>query len=139
MTLKEGLEVIGDVKIVFYASSSAKDTDFTVKLVDVYNDKKAINVVDNGVRARFRESLKNPSLLVPNKVYKYEIPIGAVGIYFKKGHKIRIEISSSNFPRFNVNSNLAGEQNEKGYIVANQKIFHNSEYPSHIILPLFKK
>ncbi|NVM04949.1 MAG: CocE/NonD family hydrolase [Candidatus Helarchaeota archaeon] len=137
--LRQGLEVIGDVKIVFYASSSAKDTDFTVKLVDVYNDKKAINVVDNGVRARFRDGLKNPSLLEPNKVYKYEIPIGAVGIYFPKDHKIRIEISSSNFPRFDVNSNLAGEPNEKGYITANQKIFHDSEYPSHLILPVFKR
>ncbi|MFX0138866.1 MAG: CocE/NonD family hydrolase, partial [Candidatus Hodarchaeota archaeon] len=137
--LRQGLEVIGDVKIVFYASSSAKDTDFTVKLVDVYNDKKAINVVDNGIRVRFRKGLKNPSLLEPNKVYKYEIPIGAVGIYFAKDHKIRIEISSSNFPRFDVNSNLAGEPNEKGYIIANQKLFHDSEYPSHLILPVFKR
>ncbi len=137
--LRQGLEVIGDVKIVFYASSSAKDTDFTVKLVEVYNDKKAINIVDNGVRARFREGLKNPSLLEPDKIYKYEIPIGAVGIYFRKDHKIRIEISSSNFPRFDVNSNLAGEKNETGYIIANQKIFHDSKHPSHLILPVFKR
>jgi len=137
--LETGLEVIGDVKIVLYASSTAKDTDFMVKLVDVFNTRKAINIVDSGIRARFREGLDKPSFIEPDKIYKYEITIGAIGYYFPKGHKIRIEISSSNFPRFDVNSNLAGEQNEKGYITAQQKIFHDLQNPSHLILPIFKK
>jgi len=136
--LTKDLEIIGEVKIVLYASSSAKDTDYTVKLVDVYNDKKAINIVDSGIRARFRNGFEQSSLIEPNKIYKYEFLVGSTGIYFPKGHKIRIEISSSNFPRFDVNSNLGGEQNEKGYITAHQKIFHDSESASYLILPVFK-
>lgn len=136
--LKEGIEIIGEVKLVLHASSSAKDTDFMVKLVDVYSDRKAINLVDSGVRARFRESLENPSFIEPDKIYKYEIYVGSTGIYFPKGHRIRIEVSSSNFPKFDVNSNLAGEQSEEGYKIAHQKIFHDADHPSCVILPVFK-
>ena len=135
--LKEGLEVIGEVKLVLHASSSAKDTDFMVKLVDVHSNRKAINVVDGGVRARFRDGMYKPSLIEPDKIYKYEVDVGSTAIYFPKGHKIRIEVTSSNFPRFQVNSNLAGEK--EGYIIAHQKIFHNSEYPSYLVLPVFKR
>lgn len=134
--LKKGIEVIGNIKIVFFASSTAKDTDFTVKLVDV--GRTALNVMDSGVRARFRDGLENPSLIEPDKIYKYEIKIGRTAWYFKKGHKIRIEISSSNFPRFNVHSNLVGEKTELGYQIATQKIFHDAEHQSHLILPVFK-
>ncbi|MHA1648553.1 MAG: CocE/NonD family hydrolase [Candidatus Helarchaeota archaeon] len=139
--LTEGIEIIGEVKVILYAASSAKDTDFMAKLVDVSpNGKKAINILDDGVRARYREGdLKNPTLIEPGKVYKYEINLGNIAVYFPKNHRIRLEISSSNFPKFDINSNLAGEQNEKDYITANQKIYHNSQYPSHILLPLFKK
>ncbi len=139
--LKEGVEVIGKIKLIFYASSSAKDTDFTAKLVDVFpNGKKAINILDDGVRARYREGdLENPSFLEPNEVYRFEIDLGTTAIYFPKNHRIRVELSSSNFPRFDINSNLAGEQNDKGYIIAHQKIFHTAQYPSHLILPLYKK
>ncbi len=136
--LKEGLEVIGEVKLILYASSSAKDTDFMVKFVDVHSNRKAINLCDGGVRTRFRESLKQPTLIEPDKVYKYEIEVGSTAVYFPKGHKIRIELTSSNFPRFNVNANLAGEQNAQGYIIAHQKIYHSANYPSHLILPLHK-
>ncbi|MBD3227058.1 MAG: CocE/NonD family hydrolase, partial [Candidatus Lokiarchaeota archaeon] len=135
--LKEGIEILGEVKLIFYASSSAVDTDFTVKLVDVHNESKILHVIDSGVRARYRESLENPKLLEPDKIYKYEVYIGSTGIYFPKGHKIRIEISSSNFPRFNINSNLAGKKSEKGYTIAHQKIYHDSEHKSHLILPTF--
>ena len=133
--LKEGLEIIGWVKIIFYASSSAKDTDFMVKLVDVNKKGKALNVIDGGIRARYREGLKNPTLLEPNKIYKYEVTVGPTAIYFPKGHKIRVQITSSNFPRYGINSNLAGEK--KGYITARQTILHDSEHPSHLILPIF--
>ncbi|MHA1427564.1 MAG: CocE/NonD family hydrolase, partial [Candidatus Helarchaeota archaeon] len=137
--LKQGLEVIGEVKLHLYASSSAQDTDFMAKLVDVYNNRKAINLCDGGVRTRFRESLTDPTFIEPEKVYKYEIAIGSTAVYFPKGHKIRIEISSSNFPRFDVNSNLAGAQGEKGYILAHQKIFHDEDYPSQLVLPVYKR
>ncbi len=133
--LKEGIEIIGWVKITFYASSSAKDTDFMIKLVDVNKRGKALNIIDSGIRARYREGLDNPKLLDPNKVYKYEIPIGPTAIFIPKNHKIRVQITSSNFPRYGINSNLAGEK--EGYATAHQKIYHDSERPSCLILPVF--
>jgi predicted acyl esterase len=138
--LTEGIEVIGEIKLEFYAASSAKDTDFTAKLVDVLSNGKAINVLDDGVRARYREGdLENPSLLEPQEVYQYTINLGTTAIYFPKGHRIRLEISSSNYPKYDVNSNLGGDQTEQGYQIAHQKIFHDAEHPSCLILPVFKR
>ncbi|NVM52938.1 MAG: CocE/NonD family hydrolase [Candidatus Helarchaeota archaeon] len=139
--LEKGIEIIGEVKLVFFAASSARDTDFMAKLLDVLpNGKKAFNILDDGIRARFREGdLENPSLLEPSKIYRYEINLGTAAIYFPKGHRIRLEISSSNFPRFDINSNLAGEEHKDGCITANQKIFHDSQHQSHVILPVYKK
>ena len=138
--LTEGIEVIGEIKLTFYAASSAKDTDFMAKLVDVLPNGKAINILDDGVRARYREGdLENPTLLEPDEIYQYTINLGTTAIYFPKGHRIRLEVSSSNYPKYDINSNLAGEKNEKGYQIAHQKIFHDSDHPSHLILPLYKK
>lgn len=137
--LQEGMELIGEVKAVFYAASSAKDTDFTVKLVDVYNDKKATLIVDSAIRTRFRDGTKNPTLIEPNQIYKYEILVGSIAIYIPKNHQLRVEISSSNFPRFDVNSNLAGEKGAKAYSIAHQKILHDAQHPSTVILPVFKR
>jgi len=106
-----------------------------VKLVDVNNRGKALNVLDGGIRARYREDLEHPKLLDTGKVYKYEITVGPTAIFFPKGHKIRVQITSSNFPRYGVNSNLAGEK--EGYITAHQTMLHDSEHPSHLILPIF--
>ena len=136
--LEEDIEIIGAPRIELYASSSAKDTDFMVKLVDVHNGRKALNLVDDGVRTRYRDELENPSFIEPGKIYKYEFPIGNTAVNFQKGHRIRIEITSSNFPKFDVNSNLAGEQSIKGYQHAMQKIHHDAEHPSCLILPVFK-
>jgi len=134
--LKKGLEITGPIKMILYASSSAKDTDFMVKLVDVYPRGKALNILDAGIRARFRNGESNPSLIEPDKVYRYEIELGNTANYFRKGHRIRIEISSSNFPRFDINSNLGGEGKQGDYIVAKQRIFHSQEFPSHLIIPI---
>ena len=138
-TLEKGLEVIGEIKVILYASTSVEDTDFMVKLVDVYPDnKKAVNIVDSGVRTRYLNGdLNDPKLITPNKIYKYEIAIGTTAIYFPKDHKIRLEITSSNFPRFDVNSNLAGKESKMNYIIATQTVYHDKEYPSHLILPVF--
>ncbi|MDD1779437.1 MAG: CocE/NonD family hydrolase [Candidatus Helarchaeota archaeon] len=139
--LKEDLEIIGDIKIILYAASSAKDTDFMVKLVDVFpHGTKALNLLDNGIRARYREGdLKKPALLEPNVVYRYEIDLGTTAVYFPKNHRIRIEITSSNYPKYDINSNLAGERNAQGFIVAQQKVFHDAQYSSHLILPVFER
>ncbi len=138
-TLEKGLEVIGEIKVILYASTSVEDTDFMVKLVDVYpGNKKAVNIVDSGVRTRYLNGdLNDPKLITPNDIYKYEIVIGTTAIYFPKDHKIRLEISSSNFPRFDVNSNLAGKETEGNYMIASQTIRHDTEHPSHLILPIF--
>jgi len=137
--LKQGIEFIGEFRLILYAATSAKDTDFTVKLVDVSpSGRKAVNIVDSGVRTRFRDGdMNNPSLIEPGKIYKYEIYIGGSAIYFPKNHRIRVEVSSSHFPRYTVNSNLAGEKNDKGYIIANQTIYHDKEHPTHLILPKY--
>jgi len=137
--LQEGLELIGEVKAVLYAASSAKDTDFTVKLVDVHNTRKATLIVDSAIRTRFRDGSRNPTLIEPNKIYKYEILVGSIAIYIPKSHQLRLEVSSSNFPRFDVNSNLAGEKGPKAYSIAQQQIFHDADHPSHLILPVFKR
>ena len=134
--LKKGLELTGPVKMVLYASSSVKDTDFMVKLVDVYPRGKALNVLDAGIRARYRDGDDNPSLIEPGRIYKYEIELGNTSNYFRKGHRIRIEITSSNFPRFDINSNLGGEGKPRDYLIAEQKIYHTKEYPSHLIIPV---
>ena len=136
--LEKGIEITGPVKMSLYASSSAIDTDFMVKLVDVFPRGKAINILDAGIRARFRNNDDNPSLIEPGKVYKYEIELGNTSNYFRKGHEIRIEITSSNFPRFDINSNLGGEGQPGDYIVAEQKIYHTQEFPSHLIIPVLK-
>jgi putative CocE/NonD family hydrolase len=139
--LKEGLEIIGEVKLVLFASSSVKDTDFMVKLLDVsMNGLKAVNVIDSGIRTRFRKGdLNNPSFIEPKKIYEFIIPIGSTAIYFSKNHQIRIEITSSNFPRFDVNSNLAGEQSKNLFQSAEQVVFHDENYPSHLVLPIYNK
>ncbi len=136
--LNEGLEITGPVKMVLYASSTAKDTDFMIKLVDVYPRGKAINILDAGIRARFRIGDENPSLIEPGKVYKYEIELGNTSNFFRKNHKLRIEITSSNFPRFDINSNLGGEGQPGDYFIAEQKIYHTKEFPSHLVIPVLK-
>ncbi|MFX1361507.1 MAG: CocE/NonD family hydrolase [Promethearchaeota archaeon] len=134
--LDTGIEITGPVKMILFASSSAKDTDFMVKLVDVYPRGKAINILDAGIRARYRNGEEASSLIEPNKVYGYEINLGNTSNYFRKKHRIRIEITSSNFPRFDINSNLGGEKSNGGYMIAEQKVFHNQIYPSHLIIPI---
>lgn len=136
--LEHGIEITGPVKMILFASSSAKDTDFMVKLVDVNPRGKSINILDAGIRARFRNGDDTPSLIEPKKVYKYEVKLGNTSNYFRKGHQIRIEITSSNFPRFDINSNLGGEGKSRKYIVAEQKISHTQEFPSYLLIPVLK-
>lgn len=133
--LKEELEVTGPVKAVVYASSSATDTDWTAKLVDVYPDGRAFNLCDGIIRARYRNSATNPTLIKSGQVYRYEIDLWVTSNVFLKGHRIRVEISSSNFPRFDRNPNTGHKFGADAQLQkANQIIYHNSDYPSHIVL-----
>lgn len=137
--LEEGIEVTGHIETTLYVSSDAKDTDFTVKLIDVYPDGRAYNLDETIQRARYREGYDKEVFMEEGEVYKLEISPMSTSNYFPKGHRIRIEISSSNFPRFARNLNTGGDNyNEKEAVVAKNKIHHSAQYPSQIRLPIRK-
>jgi hypothetical protein len=132
--LEAPVEVTGHVKLVLFASSSASNTDFTAKLVDVHPTGYAQNLCDSIVRATHRESDTDVSLIEPGKVYRYEIDLGVTSNLFHAGHRIRLEVSSSNFPRFDRNPNTGYPfvQNAK-LAIAKQTVYHDKENPSHLI------
>ena len=135
--LDRDIEVTGPVKVVLYASSSARDTDFTAKLVDVYPNGYAMNVAQGIQRARFRDSWENPTLLEPGKVYEYTIDMWSTSNCFQKGHRILVEISSSNFPQYDRNPNTGNPFGQDAELqVAHQKVLHDREHQSHILLPV---
>ena len=103
--LEEDLEVIGPVEAVLYAATDGPDTDFTAKLVDVSPGGYAMNLCDGIRRGRYRESREREEMLEPGKVYEYRIEVGVTANVFRRGHRIRLEVSSSNFPRFDRNPN----------------------------------
>ena len=138
--LAEDLEVTGPIRAVIYAATDALDTDWTAKLVDVSPTGYAMNLCDGIVRARYRESYTHPKLIDPGVVYEYEIEIGVTGNVFLKGYSIRLEISSTNFPRFDRNPNTGrafGQDTEMR--PAHQTIHHSQEYPSHIVFPVIPR
>ncbi len=137
--LTEPVEVTGPVKVILYASSSAIDTDFTAKLLDVSPCGDARNLTDGIIRARYRTSTREEHLLEPGQIEAYEIDLWATSNVFLPGHQIRVEISSSNFPRFDRNPNHGGviaEAGREDCIVAHQTVYHDTNYPSRIILPV---
>lgn len=144
--LGEDIEVTGEIEVKLWASSSAVDTDFTAKLIDVYPPSADwphgfdLNLTDGIVRARFRESLQEEKLMEPGKVYPFTIKLYPTSNVFKKGHRIRVDISSSNFPRFDVNPNT-GEplQQHRRTVIATNTIYYGGEHPSHIVLPWVKR
>jgi putative CocE/NonD family hydrolase len=133
--LKQDLEVMGPVEVVLYVATSAKDTDFTAKLVDVFPDGYARNLTDGILRLRYRESLEKPQLLTPGSVYRVTVDAGVTSNVFLKGHRVRVEISSSNFPRFDRNPNTGGSAADETRLwKANQTVYHDREHPSQIVL-----
>jgi hypothetical protein len=137
--LQRNLEVTGPVSAVLYAATTARDTDWTVKLVDVYPDGRAINVADGILRARYRGSLASPTLLTPGEVYEYRVDLGSTSNLFKAGHRIRVEVSSSNFPCFDRNLNTGnglGDEWIADCVVATQTVFHDAPRASRIVLPV---
>ncbi|HWL08815.1 MAG TPA: CocE/NonD family hydrolase, partial [Planctomicrobium sp.] len=141
--LTEDIEVTGEIEVKLYASSSAVDTDFTAKLIDVYPPSSDwpggfdLNVGDGIVRGRFRESLKTEKLLTPGEVAEFTIKLYPTSNVFKKGHRIRVDISSSNFPRFDINPNTGEPLNRHRLVkIADQTIHHEALRPSHILLPV---
>ena len=141
--LEAPLEVTGDIKVILYASSDAVDTDFTAKLTDVYpatDDypyERSLLVADGIIRARYRNSSTTPELMTPGTIYRFEIDLWATSIIFNKGHRIRLALSSSNYPRFDVNTNTGRDFFDKEEVVkATNTLYHNKNYPSHLLLPV---
>ena len=140
--LESAVEVTGPIELLLFVSSSAPDTDFTGKLVDVYPDGRAIILTEGILRARYRNSYTAPEPLEHNVVYELTLNLWATANVFLPGHRIRLEVSSSNFPRFNRNSNTGGEiarETADQYKPATNRIFHDVRHPSHLILPIIER
>jgi len=135
--LAQDLEVTGLVKVELFANSSAVDTDFTAKLVDVWPDGFAQNLTEGIVRARYRDSQEQPGLMNPGQTYRFTLDLWSTSNLFRKGHRLRLEISSSNFPRFDRNLNT-GEDNASAQksVAATNAVYHDAEHPSALILPI---
>jgi putative CocE/NonD family hydrolase len=135
--LSEDVEVTGPIQVLLYAASSALDTDFAAKLVDVFPDGMARNLTDGMLRARYRNSMSKQELLTPGEIYKLKIDAGVTSNVFRKGHRIRVEIASSNFPRFDRNPNtgrpIADETELK---TASQTVHHDHKHASYVLLPV---
>ncbi len=138
--LTKDVEIAGNVEVVLQASSSCKDTDFTAKLIDVHPDRKTMLILEGVIRAMYRESPRYPVPLEPGKLYEFSINLSEISHVFKAGHRIQVDISSSNFPRRTRNTNsgnvLYTADSEKDIVVATNSIYHDAKYPSYIILPI---
>ena len=137
--LDRPMQVIGPLKVILYASTEGVDTDFTAKIVEVKKDGYARIIEDGIIRARNRKSLTKPEMVKPGEIYQYEIDLGATAIELESGSRIRVEISSSNFPKYDRNPNTGEEPMDAvEFKKVLQKIFFSKEYPSHILLPVLK-
>ena len=135
--LTEGVEVTGPLEAVLYVSSSAPDTDFTVKLVDVAPDGTAYNLQEGIQRARYRTGYDSITWMEDQNVYRVTVNLHATSNYFAPGHRIRVEVSSSNFPRFTRNLNTGGDNHtDTTWTTARNRIHHSDEHPSHVVLPI---
>jgi uncharacterized protein len=137
--LKEDLEVTGPIKVHLWAISSAPDTDFVARLVDIHADGYAQNLTDGIIRARYRNFARGeaPSLIEPGRAYEYEIDLWATSNVFQAGHRIRLDVTSSNFPRWDRNPNTGHEFGaDTELAVAHQTILHDREHPSYVELPI---
>jgi predicted acyl esterase len=139
--LKEGVEVSGPIEVTLYVSSDAKDTDFTVKLLDVYPDGRAYNLDETIQRMRYRDGYDKPNVwMQAGKVYKVTLSPLTTSNYFAAGHRIRIEVSSSNFPRFDRNLNTGGKNfDESKGVIARNAVHHSKQYPSSVKITVVRK
>ena len=140
--LEESLEVTGHVELKVFVSSSAVDTDITAKLVDVFPDGRAINLCDGMLRLRYRDDLSNPRPLIPGEVYEVTVKLGVTSNVFLPGHRIRLDVSSSNFPRYDRNTNTGGfiaREREEQMVPAINHIHHGPNQPSRLVLPIIDR
>ncbi|HMF74888.1 MAG TPA: CocE/NonD family hydrolase [Bryobacteraceae bacterium] len=138
--LNEEIEVTGPVRTILYISTSANDTDFTAKLVDVQPSGRPLLVTDGMQRLRYRLSLDRPVFVKRNQVYQVSVDCGVTSYVFSAGHRIRLEVSSSNFPRFDRSLNSTGSNADQTKPTkAKQTVFHEKGYPSAVILPVIPR
>jgi putative CocE/NonD family hydrolase len=138
--LAEGIEISGFIESYLYLSSDAKDTDVTIKLIDVYPDGKAYNLDETIQRVRYREGYEKEVMMEKGKVYEIKMTPMSTSNYFEKGHRIRIEVSSSNFPRFDRNLNTGGNNfDESKGVIATNSIHHGTKSLSRIVLPMVRR
>jgi putative CocE/NonD family hydrolase len=135
--LDSDVEITGPVRIELYVSSSAPDTDFTAKLLDVYPDGRAFNLTEGILRARYRNGHDTQVWMEPNEIYKVSFDLRPTSNTFFRGHSIRLEVSSSNFPQYDRNLNTGGNNyDETSWLIANNSVYHSSDYPSFLLLPV---
>ena len=137
--LKEPVEVTGRIFAKLYVSTDSPDTDFTAKLTDVYPDGRSMLVTDGILRCRFRETFEHPTPMEPGHTYEITVDLWSTSLIFAPGHRIRVAVSSSNFPRFDANPNTG----ETSHAAKTKRVAHNTlmlskEHPSHIILPIYQ-
>jgi hypothetical protein len=138
--LRRDTEVTGTIEITLYVSSDAPDTDFTVKLVDVYPDGRAYNLDETIQRVRYREGYDRQVFMEPGQVYEVNVSPMSTSNTFLEGHRIRVEVSSSNFPRFTRNLNTGGNNyDETVGLTAHNQVHHSSRYPSRVRLPVVSR
>jgi putative CocE/NonD family hydrolase len=138
--LEKDLEITGPITVTLFAASSARDTDFTAVLVDVFPDGYTHMMQEGIVRARYRNSDSEASLIEPGKMYEYTIDLWATSYVVKQGHRIIVEISSSNFNRWDRNPNTGHEFGmDAETMKATQTIYHDRQHPSHITLPVIPR
>lgn len=141
--LEEDVEVTGPIEVKLWVSSSARDTDFTAKLIDVcppnedYPEGYDLNIGDSILRARYRDSWSRGKEMEPGQIYPITVTLYPTSNLFKEGHRVRLDISSSNFPRFDVNPNTGEPLGQsRRTVVAENAIYHNRDHPSHAALPI---
>jgi putative CocE/NonD family hydrolase len=137
--LERDVEVTGPVTVELWASTSAVDTDFVARLVDVWPDGRAFNLTDGILRGRYRSGLASPTLLRPGEAYQFHIDLWATSNVFRAGHRIRLQVTSSNFPRWDRNPNTGhalGADSAADLLVAHQTVLHDADHPSHVLLPI---
>jgi putative CocE/NonD family hydrolase len=135
--LDRDLEVIGPVWAELFVSTSARDTDFTARLVDVHPDGRAMAVTDGIQRLRYRDGLDRPHLVEPDELLRVRIDLFPTAMVVRRGHRLRLDISSSSFPRFDRNPNHGGDPSTAtaaDFVVARQRVFHDARSPSAIHL-----
>lgn len=135
--LERDLTVIGPVKAILYGLSSAPDTDWVVRLCDVWPDGRSMSVCDGILRARYRDSLERPERMTPGRIYRFEVNMWSTAQTFRAGHRLRVEVTSSDFPRYDRNLNTGGPFGEEvcGQVAVNT-VFHDAMRTSHVLLPV---